>query len=202
MERVQCGHATKHSEARVCMLGCDRWRRGAFNSASDPIWPSEWAHISQQEKETRVFICYIHCHLYFQMPLTIARGFPDGSDGKESVWNAGDMGLIPGSGRSYGEGNGNSLQYSCLENPTEEELGGLLAMGLQRAGHNWVTNTYNRNLCPSHAKWNIFSNDSRYLSYIGSILFVDQSKEIWLGVTLPGLGGDWLSVTYFEIAYY
>ena len=60
-----------------------------------------------------------------------ARCFSDGSDGKESVWNAGDMDSIPGSGRSSGEGNGNSLQYSCLENPMEEELGGLLAMGLQ-----------------------------------------------------------------------
>ena len=44
------------------------------------------------------------------------RGFPGGSDGKESAGNAGDLGSIPGSGRSPGEGNGNSLQYSCLEN--------------------------------------------------------------------------------------
>ena len=43
-------------------------------------------------------------------------GFPGGSDGKASTCNAGDPGLIPGSGRSPGEGNGNSLQYSCLEN--------------------------------------------------------------------------------------
>ena len=43
-------------------------------------------------------------------------GFPGGSDGKESACNAGDQGLIPGLGRSAGEGNGNSLQYSCLEN--------------------------------------------------------------------------------------
>ena len=42
--------------------------------------------------------------------------FPGGSDGKASVYNAGDQGLIPGSGRSPGEGNGNPLQYSCLEN--------------------------------------------------------------------------------------
>ena len=42
--------------------------------------------------------------------------FPGGSDGKESACNAGDLGLIPGSGRSPGEGNGNLLQYSCLEN--------------------------------------------------------------------------------------
>ena len=42
--------------------------------------------------------------------------FPGGSDGKASAYNAGDRGLIPGSGRSPEEGNGNPLQYSCLEN--------------------------------------------------------------------------------------
>ena len=43
-------------------------------------------------------------------------GFPNGSDGKESACSTGDLGLIPGLGRSPGEGNGNPLQYSCLEN--------------------------------------------------------------------------------------
>ena len=43
-------------------------------------------------------------------------GFPGSSDGKASAYNAGDPGLIPGSGRTPGEGNGNLLQYSCLEN--------------------------------------------------------------------------------------
>ena len=42
--------------------------------------------------------------------------FPGGSDGKASTCNAGDLGLIPGSGKSPGEGNGNPLQYSFLEN--------------------------------------------------------------------------------------
>ena len=45
--------------------------------------------------------------------------FPGGSDGKESVYNAGDPGSIPGSGSSLGEGKGNPLQYSCLENPMD-----------------------------------------------------------------------------------
>ena len=45
--------------------------------------------------------------------------FPGGSDGKASAYNAGDLGSIPGSGRSPGEGNGNPLQYSCLENPMD-----------------------------------------------------------------------------------
>ena len=51
--------------------------------------------------------------------LHISRDFPGGSDGKASAYNAGDLGLIPGSGRSSGEGNGNPLQYSCLENPMD-----------------------------------------------------------------------------------
>ena len=46
-------------------------------------------------------------------------GFPDGSDGKESACSAGDLGSIPGLGESPGEGNGNPLQYSCLENPMD-----------------------------------------------------------------------------------
>ena len=45
--------------------------------------------------------------------------FPGGSDGKASACNAGDPGSIPGSGRSPGEGNGNPLQHSCLENPID-----------------------------------------------------------------------------------
>ena len=44
-------------------------------------------------------------------------GFPSGSEDKASACNAGDPGSIPGLGRSPGEGNGNPLQYSCLENP-------------------------------------------------------------------------------------
>ena len=43
-------------------------------------------------------------------------GFPGGPDGKESTYNTGDLGSIPGSGRSLGKEPGNPLQYSCLEN--------------------------------------------------------------------------------------
>ena len=46
-------------------------------------------------------------------------GLPGGSEGKETACNAGDLGTIPGSGRSPGGGNGNPLQYSCLENPMD-----------------------------------------------------------------------------------
>ena len=47
------------------------------------------------------------------------QSFPGGSDGKVFAYNAGDLGLIPGLGRSPGEGNGNPLQDSCLEGPTD-----------------------------------------------------------------------------------
>ena len=52
-------------------------------------------------------------------------GFPGGSDGKVSACNVGDLASIPGLGRSPEEGNSNPLQYSCLENPMDEEPGGL-----------------------------------------------------------------------------
>ena len=49
----------------------------------------------------------------------VEMGFPGGSDGKESACNAGDLGSIPGLGRSPREGNDNPLQYTCLENPID-----------------------------------------------------------------------------------
>ena len=52
----------------------------------------------------------------FKQASTHFKGFPGGSDGEESACNAGDPDLIPGLGRSPGEGNGYQLQYSCLEN--------------------------------------------------------------------------------------
>ena len=55
----------------------------------------------------------------FELDIVPVGGFPGGSEGKVSAWNAGDLGSIPGSGRPPGEGNGNPLQYSCLENSME-----------------------------------------------------------------------------------
>ena len=61
--------------------------------------------------------------------------FPGGSDSKVSACNVGDLGLIPGLGRSSGEGNGNPLQYSSWKIPWMEEPGRLQSMGSQRVGH-------------------------------------------------------------------
>ena len=73
------------------------------------------------------YSCKIHMHIchhllgwflpaWFSVALHGDLAFPGRSDGKESAYNAGDIGLIPGSGRSSGEGNTYLLQYSCLEN--------------------------------------------------------------------------------------
>ena len=57
--------------------------------------------------------------------------FPGGADGKASVYNEGDLGSIPGSGRSAGERNGNLLQYYCLESPTDR--GGYSPWGVKES---------------------------------------------------------------------
>ena len=68
-----------------------------------------WSHILHWQSTN--FLFYICTHLFY-----ICNTSPPDSDGKQYACNAGDQGLIPGSGRSPGEGNGYSLQYSCLEN--------------------------------------------------------------------------------------
>ena len=69
----------------------------------------------------------------------LSMGFPDNSVGKESACNEEDPGLIPGSGRSAEEGNGNSLQYSCLENPTDRGAWQAAVHGVARVGHDLVS---------------------------------------------------------------
>ena len=62
-------------------------------------------------------------------------GFPGDSDGKESAFNAGDLGSIPGLGRSPGGEYGNPFQYSCLENPMDREAWQAIVIGSQRVRH-------------------------------------------------------------------
>ena len=66
-------------------------------------------------------------------------GFPGGSDSKESTCNAGDLGLIPGLGRSPRGGHGNPLQYFHLENPHSRGVWQAKVHGVQRVRHNWAT---------------------------------------------------------------
>ena len=63
---------------------------------------------------------YIYMYMYTHI-VFLVRGFPGGLVDKEYAFSAGELGLIPGLGRSPGERNGNPLQYSCLGNPMERE---------------------------------------------------------------------------------
>ena len=74
----------------------------------NPCWNQDYWEKCQQPQTCRL------CHPYGRK-----WDFPGGSEGKVPAYNAGDLGSIPGLGRSPGEGNGNPLQYSCLENPMD-----------------------------------------------------------------------------------
>ena len=66
-------------------------------------------------------------------------GFPGGSDDTVPAYNAGDLGSVPRLGRSPGEGNGNSLQYSCLRNPMDRVAWQAIAHGVLRVGYDLAT---------------------------------------------------------------
>ena len=65
------------------------------------------------------FIYYVYFQIINIVEFIGSLGFPGGTDRKASAYHAGDLGSIPGSGRSSGKGNGHPLQYSCLENPMD-----------------------------------------------------------------------------------
>ena len=74
---------------------------------------------SSSNPEAWIFMLQAKNVLIVMVPILINKDVFSGSDSKVSVCNAGDPGSIPGLGRSPGEGNGSSLQYSCLENPMD-----------------------------------------------------------------------------------
>ena len=76
-------------------------------------------------------ITHTHTHTHTQY----MQGFPGGSAGKEFAYKAGDVGLIPGSGRSPGGGHDNPLRYSCLENPMDR---GALQATVHSISKNWT----------------------------------------------------------------
>ena len=78
-------------------------------------------------------------------------GLPWWLSGKESACNAGDMGLIPGSGRSLGEGNGYPLQYSCLEKSIERGNWWATVHVVAKVGHDWMIGTHAFNYFPLFA---------------------------------------------------
>ena len=104
------------------------------------IWTSSWpfwvSHFLKRDSNRCCAACCKHKNTHSSHVM----GFPGGSAGKESTCNAGDLGSIPGLGRSPAGGHGNPLQYSYLENPMDrEEPGGLQSIGSQRVAQDWAT---------------------------------------------------------------
>ena len=83
-------------------------------------------------------------------------GFPGDSDGKESACNVGHLGLIPGWGRSSGEGNGHLLQYSRLENPIDRGAWWAIVRGMARAGQDLMAKPHVLATVWSSCSLNIF----------------------------------------------
>ena len=84
------------------------------------------------------FSCLVYVILAFvtdYLTMVCISGVRCGSDGKASACNVGDVGLMPGLGGSPGEGHGNLIQYSCLENSMDRRAWWTTDMGLQRVGH-------------------------------------------------------------------
>ena len=77
--------------------------------------------------------------MFLDNQVFVIRDFPSGSVAKNPPANEEDSGLIPGSGRTFGVGNGNPLQYSCWEIPWREDPGELQSMGSQGVGHDLAT---------------------------------------------------------------
>ena len=95
-------------------------------------------------------------------------GFPGGSAGKESTCNVGDPGLIPGLGRSPGEGNGNPLQCSCLENPMDRGTWQVITQGVTKS---WLrlSNLH------THTHTHTYKNDQKSVVYDSKVLKITMS---------------------------
>ena len=158
MENVQGQRHTSPVEHEILFLSPD---------ADSEFFSTQLARLSLQAD----WSCFLKCNA---CPASlILQDFPGGSVVKNLPANAGDMGSIPGSGRSLGEGNSNPCQYSCWEIPQTEEPGWLQSMESQRVGCDWATFNY----CIIYTSKNI-SSSSRH-----SII---NSKLVTCTVHVPG----------------
>ena len=131
---------------QIDMLWMQGWRRGKEKAVICNIYPGTLVNgvVAGRIPKHLPYSTKISCELddyYLHDYVTwITRGFPSGLDGKAYAWNARDLGSIPGSGRCPGEGNGNPLQYSCLENSMDGGTScATQSMGSQSVGHDWAT---------------------------------------------------------------
>ena len=116
--------------------------------------------------------------------------FSGGSDGKESACNAGDPGLIPGLGRSPGEGNSYPLQYSCLQNPMGRGACVTDSLGSQRVRHNGATNTFTFHFQAFSVCCSIVDSQhpsTKFCSHLPTLLALNLRGKAWKPQYMAGL---------------
>ena len=103
-------------------------------------------------------------------------GFPSGSDGKETACNVGDLGLIPGSGISPGEGNDNPLQYPCLENPMVRGTWQSTVHGIAKS-QTWLSNFIITIYIIQVTKKDLLYSTGNYIQYLVKIYNRKESQK-------------------------
>ena len=118
-------HRVRHDWSNLAAVAAaDLFQAHSRWSTQNKVWTNDsslkhvsfWLHVALWLHTERI---PDWLNLLFALYVRPLLGFHGGSDKKESAFNAGELDLIPRSGRSPGEGNGYSLQYSCLENPMD-----------------------------------------------------------------------------------
>ena len=147
--------------SRLGEFGKEYWKEGATEKEGKPgdsgIWEGKWERNTKSSvsicqmneryvyaefkyrpfwpNDLHILIQFLNTFLFNIIGVNKLLGFPDGSAGKEFTWNAEDTGSVPELGRSPGGGQGNPLQYSCLENPTDR---GSWKATVQRVRKGWM----------------------------------------------------------------
>ena len=115
------------------------WSRLPCSSPGESSWCRDWISVPYVSCTGRRVLYYLH-HLGSPYKSIIKNKYRfGGSDNKVSACNTGVLGSIPRSGRSPGEGNGNPLQYSCLENPMDTGAGRATVHEVARVGQDLAT---------------------------------------------------------------
>ena len=181
-----CPHCSEHKE---CILGTSlvvQWLglcaftaegQGSTSGRGIKILQALWWSQKKKKKNAFFILAYKALHVYLVLHPSTSfmtqfpgfprdTGFPNGSDSKESACNAGDagdMGWIPGLGRSLGVGNGNSLQYSCLENPMDRGAWWTIIHRVAKCQTRLNTHTRDTcsllGLCTCSSPWPTFPSD-------------------------------------------
>ena len=115
--------------------------------------------------------------------------FPNSLVDKSSACNAGDLGSIPGSGRSPGKGNGNPLQYSCLENPMDRGAWQATIHGITRVGHDLATKPPPY-LLPTSAG-SLKKQESSRKTSISALLTMSKSLTVWITINCGKFWKRW-----------